>query len=300
MKPLWVPCASSGHADTNRTPPRLHIPLGVPTGRRVVATGEAKPANAGRSGTRSSTNLPLPSSICLPAPTGRRHRTLSCPRAAPQKNPTPAARLLPPSSAAPLDRRSLVLLGPGAPSRVNANVGTYFVLGDHTYVYTANSTNSAGSLSCFSIDPFATERLRANNGWPPFATLPADAPIPKPGEVIEHDWCGWPLASLRSETTKTTASAALISNRGSLVLPRIGGRGTLAVPARPTLGLLANTVLFATALALADHCAIALHQWTRRRRGHCGSCNYNRHGLTSDAPCPECGTSPIAQGTPHR
>jgi hypothetical protein len=51
----------------------------------------------------------------------------------------------------------------------------------------------------------------------------------------------------------------------------------------------ANTLMYA-ALPIALWLTFGpLRRWRRRRAGHCTRCNYNRAGLATEAPCPECG-----------
>lgn len=62
-----------------------------------------------------------------------------------------------------------------------------------------------------------------------------------------------------------------------------------AVPFRPIWsGLAANAVIYACVLGLFFPAWSSLVR--RRRRNHCPACNYDRQGLATGTPCPECGT----------
>jgi hypothetical protein len=55
------------------------------------------------------------------------------------------------------------------------------------------------------------------------------------------------------------------------------------------LGMIANVLLYTAAFACIRIRPRALIRWRRLRRGLCLSCGYDRNGLPTANPCPECG-----------
>ena len=91
---------------------------------------------------------------------------------------------------------------------------------------------------------------------------------------------GWPCLCV-----KTT----IVDVRGSGAGPWVGN----FIPLRPLLvGTIVNTALYsvlALGLLLIPR---AIRRSSRERRGLCPSCGYPRHGLATNAACPECGSVP--------
>ena len=54
-------------------------------------------------------------------------------------------------------------------------------------------------------------------------------------------------------------------------------------------GLLADTILYATASGLVIRAPGAIRRLHRRRAGRCVRCAYDLRGLPAGAQCPECG-----------
>ncbi len=121
--------------------------------------------------------------------------------------------------------------------------------------------------------------------------------------VVQEVWSGWPFRCATgvrrglwkgaTETLWAFEVPDAINRNGEA-----GGKLLFfgAVPFRPIWsGLAANAVIYACVLGLffpAWSSLVRRHR--RRRRNHCPACNYDRKGLATDAPCPECGT-----GTPE-
>lgn len=62
------------------------------------------------------------------------------------------------------------------------------------------------------------------------------------------------------------------------------------VPVRPlAIGMIANTMLYSTLVALVVLAPGAWRVWRRERRGSCVGCGYDLAGLGEGACCPECG-----------
>jgi hypothetical protein len=178
-----------------------------------------------------------------------------------------------------------------SPSHVNARLGTYLVRAGQTYVYFVDERTGAGERDSAWVDSVPAERLRVNNGWLPFGELPSEAVVASPGQSEVQCWCGWPFTALRGEETLTTTTGAPVAGRGMLELPRLGGGGRVRIPSRPSIGLAANAILFAGAVAFCQRAVVGLFRAARRWRGRCASCNYDLRGLPGglDARCPECG-----------
>jgi hypothetical protein len=63
-----------------------------------------------------------------------------------------------------------------------------------------------------------------------------------------------------------------------------------ALPLKPIwAGFLADAVFYALLFAAIAAALGPARRWFRRRRGKCERCGYDRRGLVSTTPCPECG-----------
>ena len=74
---------------------------------------------------------------------------------------------------------------------------------------------------------------------------------------------------------------------------QIPGVGPRRIPLHPIwLGLALNTIFYAAIAWGLWQIPLALRRRSRRRSGKCVRCAYSLSGLTSGAPCPECGRPP--------
>ncbi len=58
-------------------------------------------------------------------------------------------------------------------------------------------------------------------------------------------------------------------------------------------GFAVNTTLYALPWLAAWWGINRTRKWLRHRRGGCPNCAYDRSGLSTDTPCPECGLVPV-------
>lgn len=74
-----------------------------------------------------------------------------------------------------------------------------------------------------------------------------------------------------------------------------GGQVVASVPVMPMwVGLVGNLAVFAGLFLLPVVGFGVVRRWSRRRGGRCAGCGYDRNGLASEAPCPECGAGSAA------
>jgi hypothetical protein len=91
---------------------------------------------------------------------------------------------------------------------------------------------------------------------------------------------GTPRTTTRKDVLTAFAAATVFVAASALT--------TMLVPARWMLAVLAALfVAYFGILAIPD----AQTAW-RLRRGRCSSCGYDRRGIESSSPCPECGNTP--------
>lgn len=135
----------------------------------------------------------------------------------------------------------------------------------------------------------------------PWLVDPAQTPWPR-GD--DQDWCsveasGFPflaLASIHRRTPSLTREHAwsipLPGNRMRTLGERsYGPSAPCTLPLRPLpLGFLLDTLLFAAGWYALLFLHSALRRTLRRRRNQCPHCGYSRGGISSETPCPECGT----------
>jgi len=103
---------------------------------------------------------------------------------------------------------------------------------------------------------------------------------------------GWPLRSLRHDfMMETVGGEVVVSTAIDVPAPWTslpGDRRFLPMVILP-LGFALNTLLAAgVLLGVVESFAFARGR-RRRRKGRCFTCGYDRSGIASDAPCPECG-----------
>jgi hypothetical protein len=112
--------------------------------------------------------------------------------------------------------------------------------------------------------------------------------------TVRHYKAGWPMACLAGYRAESTTDHTIIRDTtlsaGPLVSkPRFSPpRALLTEPL--AFGLAVNATFYAMLLLLSTAGWRWLARHLRRRRNHCPACNYDRKGLATDAPCPECGT----------
>ena len=130
-------------------------------------------------------------------------------------------------------------------------------------------------------------------------------------ETLLRTSAGWPWRALRSDDYAATgrrdgrmsilARTPRASLPGGLVVPSrspIPGLADFALPLLPLWpGFLINTLFYALLLFGAWRLPGVLRRAVRRRRGRCVGCGYDRQGLDTDAPCPECGAWVPALGS---
>lgn len=114
--------------------------------------------------------------------------------------------------------------------------------------------------------------------------------------TVRHYNAGWPMACLAGYRAESITDDTVIRDTtlpaGSLVSkPQFEPpRAFLTEPL--TRGLAVNAAFYAMLLFLSA----AVRRWVirhlRRRRNRCPACNYDRRGLATDVPCPECGLGP--------
>ncbi|MFT3686647.1 MAG: hypothetical protein QM783_17300 [Phycisphaerales bacterium] len=129
-----------------------------------------------------------------------------------------------------------------------------------------------------------------------------------PGDVptmdmitVHMEGAGWPLESAyvlvatfhpiltRNEDGGSGADETIASNDERSIVPRVTGT-VLWGP------MTLNALLFAAAWALMLAAPTVLFGAARRhhrkRHGRCPDCNYDRAGIATETPCPECGKAP--------
>ncbi len=70
-----------------------------------------------------------------------------------------------------------------------------------------------------------------------------------------------------------------------------GGESLPVIPLWP--GFAVNTLFYAALAWGLWQVPLALRRRSRRRKGLCTHCAYDRTGIATDAPCPECGAKAV-------
>lgn len=118
------------------------------------------------------------------------------------------------------------------------------------------------------------------------------APSPRgSGANINTAASGWPLPALRTTYDNNNPALRTITRRWGSTNQR---REWLVPNQVIWPGFLANSLGFAAGFFPVLTGLSILRTRTRVRRGECRFCRYQRRGLPSDAPCPECGRTPNA------
>jgi hypothetical protein len=138
--------------------------------------------------------------------------------------------------------------------------------------------------------------LKLPDGPPPWGTFARTRSAP--GQIqsgADHGF-GWPLPALwyrvhGAYVVNFSFGTEVVGARLIRGQPEIRGYSFRALPYLPHYpGLILNTALFASLLALLLSTPPALRRHHRLRRGHCPRCGYDVQGNYA-APCPECGAA---------
>ncbi|MDX2017553.1 MAG: hypothetical protein SFY95_07940 [Planctomycetota bacterium] len=112
---------------------------------------------------------------------------------------------------------------------------------------------------------------------------------------------GWPFLYLRGELPNSGPVREINLQRGvwiiddELRMPRSAAIHSRPMPLHPLPArFAAASALYALPFLALMHAIRWALLARRRRRGLCTACGYPRQGLAPDAPCPECGTLPVA------
>ena len=146
--------------------------------------------------------------------------------------------------------------------------------------------------------PVTAEELPAWCGAASSLWTLGDRPWPASNGGDWHVWigAGWPMRCLgydfgpATSFPRTAWNSSPIEVHGGMAVRRRSSPNVVAIPFRVIwLGFVADTMVYAAAWFVLFQCVHVAKAMARSRRGHCRSCGYDRQGLPSGAPCPECG-----------
>jgi hypothetical protein len=140
--------------------------------------------------------------------------------------------------------------------------------------------------------PFLCLRSVAIDGNGSRLNVPRD---PLTGQEAVRGFRRVPYGSLTIDRVWALEPPAwLAKRRARNILVAVYGTPPNELPCRPEVpGFLADWAVFSAAMLGSLWLMRSAHRWTRRRRGRCVACGYDRRGLAADAPCPECGAVPV-------
>jgi len=110
--------------------------------------------------------------------------------------------------------------------------------------------------------------------------------------------CGWPMPALlmtdEIRVTPPTSNTRMVVQHlpsWAWTIPEKLGYPQRWLPLRPiAVGFLVDTLFYAALFLLGVTGVRSARRWDRSRKGLCWACAYSRAGLSSGAPCPECGS----------
>ncbi|MEO1280019.1 MAG: hypothetical protein AAFV77_13750, partial [Planctomycetota bacterium] len=102
---------------------------------------------------------------------------------------------------------------------------------------------------------------------------------------------GWPFHSAIGFHNHFASLVARVPapSSGTITLPPINGVQRV-IPVRPIWpGMIGNVLVHGALVFFALTGVAVMHRVRRRRRGQCAWCAYDRAGIETKQPCPECG-----------